>query len=62
MKMKRGEINQEWAKVDNTSKTVCDIDGLQLYQAPHNGLYCDREHEHLEVVGQQLKEDILNKN
>lgn len=39
-----------WHEQANKGKTTCDVDGLQLYRAPHNGLYCDREHAKNELT------------
>lgn len=30
--------------VPNESGTHCDLDGAELWQAPHGGIYCNRVH------------------
>jgi len=39
-----------WSKpVENKQRTICDLDGARLFQAPHGGIYCDKIHEGIET-------------
>lgn len=38
-----------WHEQANKSRTCCDIDGLQLYESPAHGIYCDKEHAYSEL-------------
>lgn len=42
-------------KVNNTSASVCDLDGAALWEAPGGRVYCDRRHDAGQVALAEAK-------